>query len=69
MRPMTTPVPLKTVTVGLLGCGTVGLNVLHLLERRHSERFTALMDGFLPNWGVCRATLNSGVLGHDVWEY
>ena len=34
MRPMTTPVPLKTVTVGLLGCGTVGLNVLHLLERR-----------------------------------
>lgn len=34
MRPMTTAVPLKTVTVGLLGCGTVGLNVLHLLERR-----------------------------------
>ena len=34
MRPMTTPVPLRTVTVGLLGCGTVGLNVLHLLERR-----------------------------------
>lgn len=43
--------------------------LVHLLERRHSERFTALMDGFLPNWGVCRATLNSGVLGHEVWEY
>lgn len=23
--------------------------LLHLLERRHSDRFTALMDGFLPN--------------------
>ena len=34
MRPMTRAVPLKTITVGLLGCGTVGLNVLHLLERR-----------------------------------
>jgi len=32
--PMTSAVPLKTVTVGLLGCGTVGQNVLHLLQRR-----------------------------------
>lgn len=28
--------PMKTVTVGLLGCGTVGQNVLTLLERRAS---------------------------------
>ena len=43
--------------------------LVHLLERNHTERFTALMDGFLPNWSVCRATLNSGVLGHQTWLY
>ena len=43
--------------------------LVHLLERNHNERFTALMDEFLPNWRVCRQTLNSGVLGHEVWDY
>ena len=44
--------------------------LVHLLERNHTDRFTALMDGFLPNWRVCRETLNAGVLGHEVWwEY
>jgi predicted metal-dependent hydrolase len=43
--------------------------LVHLLERRHSDRFTALMDGFLPNWRVCRETLNGGMLGHGVWAY
>jgi len=23
----------------------------HYLERHHSERFTKLMDGFMPSWG------------------
>ena len=43
--------------------------LMHLLERRHSERFSALMDTFLPNWRACRDVLNSGVLGHEVWDY
>jgi predicted metal-dependent hydrolase len=43
--------------------------LVHLLERNHTVRFTALMDGFLPNWRVCRETLNHGALGHEVWEY
>ena len=43
--------------------------LVHLLERKHSERFTTLMDGFLPNWRVCRETLNRGMLGHEVWVY
>jgi predicted metal-dependent hydrolase len=43
--------------------------LVHLLERNHTDRFTALMDKFLPNWRVCRETLNAGVLGHEVWEY
>lgn len=43
--------------------------LVHLIERRHSERFTALMDGFLPSWRICRETLNSEMLGHEVWSY
>ena len=43
--------------------------LVHLLERNHTERFTVLMDGFMPNWRACRETLNSGVLGHEVWAY
>jgi len=43
--------------------------LVHLLERKHSERFTTLMDAYLPNWRVCRETLNGGMLGHEVWEY
>lgn len=43
--------------------------LVHLLERNHSDRFTALMERFMPNWRVCRETLNSGVLGHEVWGY
>ena len=43
--------------------------LVHLLERNHTERFTALMDGFMPKWRVCREVLNSGVLGYEVWEY
>ena len=43
--------------------------LVHMLERNHTDRFTGLIDGFMPNWRVCRETLNSGVLGHEVWEY
>ena len=43
--------------------------LVHLLERNHTERFMALMDGFLPNWRVRREMLNRGVLGHEVWGY
>ena len=43
--------------------------LVHLLERNHTERFSALMDSFLPNWRTCRESLNHGILGHEVWEY
>lgn len=43
--------------------------MLHLLERNHTERFTALTEGFMPNSRAYRATPNSGVLGHEFWEY
>jgi hypothetical protein len=43
--------------------------LVHLLERHHSDRFSAYMDQFLPRWRVYRAELNHSPLGHDIWEY
>ena len=43
--------------------------LVHLLERNHTSRFTSLMDGFMPNWRACRAVLNGGMLGHEEWRY
>jgi len=41
----------------------------HLLERNHSDRFTALMDQCLPQWRQLRKLLNTAPLGHETWRY
>src|SRR5215208_559221 len=41
----------------------------HLIERRHDDRFVALMDRHLPNWRLHRKTLSSEPLGHASWTY
>ena len=43
--------------------------LVHLLERNHTERFGALMDRFLSDWRIRRDTLNTGILGHEAWDY
>lgn len=43
--------------------------MVHLLERHHDERFTALMERFLPQWELYRDELNRSVLGHEMWRY
>ena len=43
--------------------------LVHLLERHHNERFTALMDGLLPGWRMRRRELNASPLAHDTWTY
>lgn len=43
--------------------------LVHLLERHHNERFTALMDRFLPNWRSSRDSLNRSPLRHESWGY
>ncbi len=43
--------------------------MVHLLERRHNEQFTAYMDKFLPHWRLLRDELNQAPLGHATWEY
>ncbi len=41
----------------------------HLLERNHSDRFTALMDQYLPQWRQLRQLLNTEPLGHETWHF
>lgn len=40
----------------------------HLLERNHTERFTELMDGFLPDWRARREDLNGAPLRDETWS-
>lgn len=40
----------------------------HLLEPTHNERFTTLMDRFLPSWKHRREQLNQLPVGYEVWE-
>ncbi|WP_234774736.1 M48 family metallopeptidase [Paraburkholderia tropica] len=41
--------------------------MVHLTERHHNERFTALMDRHLPHWRTYREELNRAPLGHEDW--
>lgn len=43
--------------------------MVHLLERRHTETFIAFMDNYLPNWRSYKAELNRSPLSHENWSY
>lgn len=43
--------------------------MVHFLERRHGERFRALMDGLMPQWRLHREVLNRAPLAHEDWRY
>ena len=38
--------------------------MVHLIVRRHDDRFTGLMDRHLPGWRLTRQTLNAAPLAH-----
>lgn len=40
--------------------------MVHLLERRHNDRFRAYMDAFLPQWRLLRDELNRAPLADEV---
>jgi predicted metal-dependent hydrolase len=42
--------------------------LVHLLESSHNDRFTALMDEFLPAWRRLRKILNVGYLASEQWK-
>lgn len=41
--------------------------LVHLLERRHNDRFVAHMDEHLPRWRQIRTELNAAPLAHEDW--
>jgi len=43
--------------------------MVHLLERRHDEKFVAHMNKFLPQWRSLRDLLNRFPLRHEKWGY
>jgi predicted metal-dependent hydrolase len=43
--------------------------LVHLLERNHSERFVGHMDRCMPQWRFHQHELNAAPLAHTNWEY
>lgn len=43
--------------------------MVHLLERNHTDRFQQLMDRFMPDWRLRRDELNQAPLAHEEWVY
>ena len=46
----------------------VAHELAHLRERRHDERFIALLDHHMPRWRELRDELNRAPLGHENWS-
>ena len=42
--------------------------MVHLLERKHSDVFKFYLDRYLPSWEQYRDVLNKSCLGFDEWE-
>ena len=43
--------------------------LVHLLEKKHNERFVDLMTQHFPRWRSCKEELNRFVLAHEEWGY
>jgi predicted metal-dependent hydrolase len=43
--------------------------LVHLLERKHNDRFRSFMDHFMPNWRERRDLLNRSPLSYEGWSY
>jgi len=43
--------------------------LVHLIEKKHSDNFIALMNKHLPKWRSEKDELNRSVLSHEEWKY
>jgi predicted metal-dependent hydrolase len=43
--------------------------LIHLLERQHTPRFTELMDTHYPTWRSAKSLLNAQPLAYEDWTY
>lgn len=42
--------------------------LVHLIEKKHSERFMQLLESFFPNWERAKIELNRAALGYSKWD-
>ncbi|GAF71083.1 unnamed protein product [marine sediment metagenome] len=42
--------------------------MVHLIEKKHTDRFVKLMKRFLPQWESYKCELNKSVLGYFSWD-
>ena len=43
--------------------------LVHLLEKNHTDQFKVRMDKFIPQWRAYREELNRLILNHQDWDY
>jgi predicted metal-dependent hydrolase len=43
--------------------------LVHLIEKKHNEKFQNLMTKYLPKWQSIKEGLNSFVLSYEKWKY
>jgi predicted metal-dependent hydrolase len=43
--------------------------IVHLVERHHTDRFRDMMDTLMPTWRIQRKELMRAPLGHETWKY
>jgi len=43
--------------------------LVHLIERKHSDKFVSLMDKYLPKWRSEKDELNQLILSHEEWNH
>ena len=43
--------------------------LVHLLERKHNDRFLQLITKHLPKWRSEKEELNRLILSHEEWSY
>lgn len=43
--------------------------MVHFLERHHTDRFRELMESLMPQWRLHREELNRSPLAHENWQY
>lgn len=43
--------------------------MIHFLERQHTDRFRNLMDQCMPDWRLRRDELNQAPLAYEGWDY
>jgi len=43
--------------------------LLHLIEKKHNQRFLELMTKYQPKWRSIKAELNRFILSHQEWDW